>query len=157
MHLLYLNRHLLLSLIFALNIFSAFAQNKIADYKIKGIVIDSASQKAIEYATINLKSDANAPVKSILTKTDGRRVVSSNIVAEIVLVKGSEYKQESDFTKGWIPIAIVRRPAKWFVPVPYPKLHLPASDTSWISGNRSARPAKRAVASIRARPAPTPC
>lgn len=60
-------------------------------------------------------------------------VISSDIVAEIVLVKGSEYKSESDFRKGWIPIAIVHRPPdQGRQEVSYDKLRLRPVEYSWI-------------------------
>ena len=57
---------------------------------------------------------------------------SSGVVAQITLVKGSEYKSKTDFQKGWLPIAIVVLPDT-FPPatVAYPKLELHGG-TSWI-------------------------
>lgn len=70
---------------------------------------------------------------SVLDTTRGRRVVqSSGIVAEIALVKGSEYKSEEDFKDGWLPLAIVVLPPRaQGDPVLYPKLRL-HGDTSWV-------------------------
>jgi hypothetical protein len=70
---------------------------------------------------------------SVLDTTRGRRVVqSSGIVAEITLVKGSEYKSEKDFKDGWLPLAIVVLPPRApGDPVVYPKLKL-HGDTSWV-------------------------
>jgi hypothetical protein len=63
--------------------------------------------------TITLKSlDTSerhgASDKRILSKIgpDGR-VQSADVIAEVILVKGSEYKEEEDFQKGWLPLAIV--------------------------------------------------
>jgi len=70
---------------------------------------------------------------SVLDTTRGRRVVqSSGIVAEITLVKGSEYKSEEDFKNGWLPLAIIVLPPRApGDPVVYPKLKL-HGDTSWV-------------------------
>lgn len=70
---------------------------------------------------------------SILDTTGGRKaVVSSGILAEVTLVKGSEYKSDSDFKRGWLPLAIVVLPPRpERDPVLYPKLGL-HGDTSWI-------------------------
>ena len=56
----------------------------------------------------------------------------SGIVAQITLVKGSEYKSEGHFRKGWIPVAILVLPDT-FPPgtVVYPKLKLHGG-TSWL-------------------------
>jgi hypothetical protein len=56
----------------------------------------------------------------------------SGIIAQIALVKGSEYKSEGHFRQGWIPIAIIVVPdslpaGKVF----YPKLELHGG-TSWL-------------------------
>jgi hypothetical protein len=70
---------------------------------------------------------------SVLDTTGGKKVVvSSGIIAEVTLVKGSEYKSESDFRSGWIPLAIVVLPPRAAGdPVVYPKLKL-HGDTSWV-------------------------
>ncbi|MDB4912122.1 MAG: hypothetical protein JWO39_2945 [Gemmatimonadetes bacterium] len=71
--------------------------------------------------------------KRLLSSIREGRAVSSDIVAEIVLVKGSEYKSESDFRKGWIPIAILHRPPDEGRSVEiYTKLRLRPTETSWI-------------------------
>lgn len=57
---------------------------------------------------------------------------SSGIVAQITLVKGSEYKSEAHFRKGWLPLAIVVLPDTFpAAAVVYPKLKLHGG-TSWI-------------------------
>jgi hypothetical protein len=57
---------------------------------------------------------------------------SSGIVAQITLVKGSEYKSEAHFRKGWLPMAIVVLPDTFPAgAVVYPKLKL-RGGTSWI-------------------------
>ena len=57
---------------------------------------------------------------------------SSGIVAQITLVKGSEYKSEAHFRKGWLPMAIVVLPDTFPAGrVVYPKLKL-RGGTSWI-------------------------
>jgi hypothetical protein len=59
--------------------------------------------------------------------------LSSGIVAKIVLVKGSEYKSEKEFEKGWIPVAIVYRSLEESrSQKPYPRLNLQPVPTSWI-------------------------
>ncbi|HEY2898084.1 MAG TPA: hypothetical protein VGJ12_13175 [Gemmatimonadaceae bacterium] len=70
---------------------------------------------------------------SILGGDRSRKVFqSSGIVAQITLVKGSEYKSEAHFRKGWLPMAIVVLPDT-FPPgaIVYPKLALHGG-TSWI-------------------------
>ncbi len=58
---------------------------------------------------------------------------SANILAKIVLVKGSEYKAEKDFRSGWIPVAIIyRRHDSYLSTDPYPKIGLTNSDSSLI-------------------------
>lgn len=57
---------------------------------------------------------------------------SSGVVAQITLVKGSEYKSEAHFRKGWLPMAIVVLPDTFPAgTVVYPKLKLHGG-TSWI-------------------------
>jgi len=70
---------------------------------------------------------------SVIDTSKGQRVVaSSGIVGEVTLVKGSEYKSESDFRTGWLPLAIVVMPPRpERDPVLYPKLSL-HGDTSWV-------------------------
>jgi hypothetical protein len=70
---------------------------------------------------------------SVIDTTGGKKVVkSSGIVAEVTLVKGSEYKSENDFRSGWLPLAIVVLPPRSRDdPVVYPKLKL-HGDTSWV-------------------------
>jgi hypothetical protein len=71
--------------------------------------------------------------KRLLSDTSGGFFVSSKILAEITLVKGSEYKKEDDFRKGWIPIAIINRsPHAGASTLPYPKLNLPDTPQSWV-------------------------
>ncbi len=63
---------------------------------------------------------------------DRKRVQSSGIVAQITLVKGSEYKSEANFRKGWLPIAIVVLPDTFPAgAIAYPKLKL-RGGTSWV-------------------------
>jgi hypothetical protein len=71
---------------------------------------------------------------SMLGQDPSRRKVfqSSGIVAQITLVKGSEYKSEAHFRKGWLPLAIVVLPDTFPAEsVVYPKLDLHGG-TSWI-------------------------
>jgi carbonic anhydrase len=64
--------------------------------------------------------------------TDRKRFQGSGIVAQITLVKGSEYKSDAHFRKGWIPIAIVVVPDSSAAgTVVYPKLKLHGG-TSWL-------------------------
>ena len=73
-------------------------------------------------------------ILSVLGKDRTRTnlVVSSGIIAQIALVKGSEYKSEAHFRKGWLPIAIIvvadSAPADSII---YPKLKL-RGGTSWL-------------------------
>lgn len=74
--------------------------------------------------------------KRILSAVDtsgGRKVVrSSGVLAEVTLVRGSEYKSQKDFQSGWLPLAIVVLPPRAKGdPVVYPKLGL-HGDTSWV-------------------------
>jgi hypothetical protein len=63
---------------------------------------------------------------------DRKNFQSSGVVAEITLVKGSEYKSEANFRKGWLPVAIVVLPDTFpSGTVAYPKLGLHGG-TSWI-------------------------
>lgn len=71
---------------------------------------------------------------SMLGENAAKRKVfqSSGVVAQITLVKGSEYKSEAHFQKGWLPIAIVVLPDTFPAgAVVYPKLQL-RGGTSWI-------------------------
>lgn len=62
----------------------------------------------------------------------GRVFQSSGIVAQVTLVKGSEYKSETAFQKGWLPLAIIELPDTFPVgTVVYPKLKL-RGGRSWI-------------------------
>jgi len=56
----------------------------------------------------------------------------SGIIAQITLVKGSEYKSEGNFRQGWIPVAILVLPDTFPAGmVVYPKLKLHGG-TSWL-------------------------
>lgn len=71
---------------------------------------------------------------SVLGEDRAKRKIfqSSGIVAQITLVKGSEYKSEAHFRKGWLPMAIVVLPDTFPAgTVVYPKLKLHGG-TSWI-------------------------
>jgi hypothetical protein len=71
--------------------------------------------------------------KRVLSLVDSGRVRSSNILAEVILVNGSEYKAEKDFQAGWIPVAIIYRPpTKEPSSNPYEKLSLSDAPVSWI-------------------------
>ena len=73
---------------------------------------------------------------------------SSGIVAQITLVKGSEYKSEAHFRKGWLPLAIVVLPDTFPAgTVVYPKLKLHGG-TSWIYVHEEA-PSKWEAALVR--------
>jgi hypothetical protein len=57
---------------------------------------------------------------------------SSGVVAQVTLVKGSEYKSEAHFREGWLPIAVVVLPDTFPKgAIVYPKLAL-RGGTSWI-------------------------
>jgi hypothetical protein len=71
---------------------------------------------------------------SLLGEDRAKRKVfqSSGIVAQITLVKGSEYKDRTQFRKGWLPIAIVALPDTFpAATVVYPKLKLHGG-TTWV-------------------------
>lgn len=72
-------------------------------------------------------------ILSMIDTSRGRKVVrSSGVLAEVTLVKGSEYKSQKDFQSGWLPLAIVVLPPRAKGdPVVYPKLGL-HGDTSWV-------------------------
>jgi hypothetical protein len=73
---------------------------------------------------------------------------SSGVVAQITLVKGSEYKSEAHFRKGWLPIAIVVLPDTFPAgTLAYPKLGLKGG-TSWIYA-REESPSKWEAALVR--------
>lgn len=69
----------------------------------------------------------------IAVERTGKKVVQpSGIVAQVTLVKGSEYKSEAHFRKGWLPIAIITLPDTFPAEsVVYPKLQL-RGGTSWL-------------------------
>ncbi|RYE19951.1 MAG: TonB-dependent receptor [Sphingobacteriales bacterium] len=48
-----------------------FAQNQQVNYAISGSVVDSATQKPVDYATISLNTTAGLPVKASYTKANG--------------------------------------------------------------------------------------
>ncbi len=50
---------------------SANSQTQLNNYSIKGIVIDSITQKGLDFITIALKTETGQSVKSVLTKSDG--------------------------------------------------------------------------------------
>ena len=61
-----------------------------------------------------------------------KQLVSSGVVAQITLVKGTEYKSEAHFLKGWLPVAIVVLPDSSNPDsMAYPKLKL-RGGTSWV-------------------------
>jgi hypothetical protein len=65
-------------------------------------------------------------------RAKGKVFQSSGVVAQITLVKGSEYKSEAHFRKGWLPMAIVVLPDTFPAgAIVYPKLKLHGG-TSWI-------------------------
>lgn len=73
--------------------------------------------------------------KRLLSKYDSSsgRPVSSEVVAEITLIKGIEYKEDADFQKGWLPLAIIMVLPDTFSrnQVAYKKLNL-YGGTSWV-------------------------
>jgi len=80
--------------------------------------------------------------------TEKKTFQGSGIVAQITLVKGSEYKSEAHFRKGWIPIAIIVLPDTFPAgTVVYPKLKLHGG-TSWLYV-REESPAKWDAALVR--------
>ena len=93
--------------------------------------LSPASLRALEPSERHGAGDKR--LLSILDTSTARRVIrSSDIIAQITLVKGSEYKSEKDFASGWLPLAIVVLPPRpTGDPVLYPKLKL-HGDTSWV-------------------------
>lgn len=90
-----------------------------------------------ELKSLKLSERHGAGDKRMLTtlgaERGGKKVVqSSGIIAEVTLVKGSEYKSEAHFRKGWLPIAIISVPdSSRGDSVIYPKLGL-RGGTSWV-------------------------
>jgi hypothetical protein len=78
---------------------------------------------------------------SVLAEDGAKRRAfkSSGIVAQVSLVKGSEYKSEDHFHQGWLPMAIVVLPDTFPAgAVAYPKLKLHGG-TSWIFVHEQSR------------------
>jgi hypothetical protein len=90
-----------------------------------------------ELSALKLSERHGAGDKRMLTtiavERGGKKVVQpSGIIAEVTLVKGSEYKSEAHFRKGWLPIAIITAPDTFpSDSVIYPKLAL-RGGTSWV-------------------------
>lgn len=78
-------------------------------------------------------------LSTLVTDKNGRpSVQSSGVVATITLVKGSEYKSEADFRRGWIPLAVVSIPDTFPAEkVVYPQLKL-RGGTSWVYAHEDA-------------------
>ena len=96
---------------------------------------DRISQEALPalLAHVDSSDRHGAGDKRLLSLPDTNGFRSANILAEIVLVKGSEYKSEKDFRSGWIPVAIVYRPqGKGFSSDTYQKFQLTSAPVSWI-------------------------
>ena len=72
-------------------------------------------------------------LSTIVGDRSGKKIVQpSGIIAQVTLVKGSEYKSEAHFRKGWLPIAIISVPdSSRGDSVIYPKLGL-RGGTSWV-------------------------
>ena len=103
-----------------------------ADDKYPHAVPFSGDARAI-LTSLKMSERHGATDKRILSVLgDNKRVQSSGVVAQITLVKGSEYKSESNFRKGWLPVAIVVLPdSSNSGTVAYPKLKL-RGGTSWV-------------------------
>jgi hypothetical protein len=103
-----------------------------ADDKHPSAVPFSGDAQAI-LTSLKMSERHGATDKRILSVLgDNKMVQSSGIVAQITLVKGSEYKSEANFRKGWLPVAIVVLPDSSAVgTVAYPKLRL-RGGTSWV-------------------------
>ncbi|RXF67239.1 outer membrane beta-barrel protein [Arcticibacter tournemirensis] len=69
----------LLGVVLFFNVLIVSAQTGPVSYSIKGIIVDSASAKALEYVTVSLKSSDNKPLKSALT--DGKGVFNFSKIA----------------------------------------------------------------------------
>jgi len=119
-----------------------------ADDKHPSAVPFSGDARAI-LTSLKLSERHGATDKRILSVMGERKMVqSSGIVAQITLVKGSEYKSEANFRKGWLPVAIVALPDTFPVgTVAYPKLKL-RGGTSWVYV-REASPSKWEASLVR--------
>jgi len=72
-----------------------YAQNNLADRKIMGFISDSASQKKLDFITVNLMTDKNTVVKVDYTKEDGSFSFSGlKPVRYQVIVVGVGYKNK---------------------------------------------------------------
>ena len=88
------------AILLPLLLLNAFGSSTVAqvtpDFRISGIIADSASKKALDYVTISLKTDKNLPVRAALSRTDGSFLFSnlkpSKYVVSIVSVG---YKTQS--------------------------------------------------------------
>lgn len=103
-----------------------------ADDKHPSAVPFSGDARAI-LTSLKMSERHGATDKRILSVLgDNKMVQSSGVVAQITLVKGSEYKSEANFRKGWLPVAIVVLPdSSAAATVAYPKLRL-RGGTSWV-------------------------
>ncbi|RYD92815.1 MAG: TonB-dependent receptor, partial [Sphingobacteriales bacterium] len=63
--------YLFATLLFIMNGPLAIAQSEVPGFTVKGVVLDSATQKPVEYATISLSTTDGTPVKATYTKTGG--------------------------------------------------------------------------------------
>ena len=107
-----------------------------ADGKMPSVVPFSSDARAT-LAELKPSERHGAVDKRILSITGKERtgtnaVVSSGVIAQIALVKGSEYKSEAHFRKGWLPIAIITvADSASADSIIYPKLKL-RGGTSWL-------------------------
>jgi hypothetical protein len=107
-----------------------------ADDKAPSVVPFSADARAT-LAGLKPSERHGAVDKRILAtlgkeRTSTSVAVSSGIIAQIALVKGSEYKSEAHFRKGWLPVAIISvADSATADSIIYPKLKL-RGGTSWL-------------------------
>lgn len=103
-----------------------------ADDKSPSTVPFTGNARAI-LGSLKMSERHGATDKRMLSMLGDRKIFqSSGVVAQITLVKGSEYKSEANFRKGWLPVAIVVLPDTFPAgAIAYPKLGL-RGGTSWI-------------------------
>ena len=75
---------------------TAFAQNPVVGYKIIGYIADSASQKKLDFITVNLMTDKNTVVKVDYSKEDGSFTFSGiKPVKYAVVIVGVGYRTKT--------------------------------------------------------------
>lgn len=65
---------------------STIAQVKFPIYKITGVVADSITKKPLSYVTVSLKGNQNLPVKTVLSKSDGKFSLESSAMIKLIFI-----------------------------------------------------------------------